>query len=180
MDQFEFFKWAPLWDSYSIILSALTASVGMGRAQDPAVGAESPQQVSSLGCFMEDGCCKVHAAAWGLCRCWSPWPVPACHAREPSKVCAAGNLLQAAGITDTSLALTFLSWLSSNCFTLQCTSIKSVKACIWPKSVWLLQSSYPPASHRGLHCCIQQRGPRSAEKPKNLAFWVLVDRIQKA
>lgn len=70
------FKWTLLWESSFTILSALTASVGLGRAQYPTVGSESPEHISSLGCFMEDGRCKVHATARGLCQALEPMACP--------------------------------------------------------------------------------------------------------
>lgn len=78
MDQLDLiFQMSPLWDSSFIVLSALlTASVGLGSAQYPAVASESPEQVSSLCCFVEGGCCKVHATAWGLCQVLEPMACP--------------------------------------------------------------------------------------------------------
>lgn len=52
-------------------MSALTTHCLCGLGDELstlAVGSESPEQVSSLDCFMVDGCCKVHAKTWGLCK----------------------------------------------------------------------------------------------------------------
>lgn len=57
--------------------------------------------MSVVKCTLKPGVCARH---WGL------WLAPACCAvglLEPSRVCAAGNLLQAAGMTDRSLGLIF-------------------------------------------------------------------------